>query len=168
MINLCWYFWGGGLSPFRGLEDLNCLKYWQTGSTRGLCTLFRLDRICYLKKRDCPPTQSTQSTLFELTEKELAQFIAYLHYHFITFNSKVSLSWISDCFIPQFLDRIARLLDIIDYKALTLRQTYHVALLLLFSFLWVLFFNHCIAMINWTVMFPYEAHLFTNNISCFI
>ena len=40
-----------------------------------------------------------------------------------------------DCFIPQFLDRIARLLGIINYKELTLRQTYHIALLLLFSLL---------------------------------
>ena len=34
-----------------------------------------------------------------------------------------------DCFIPQFLDRIAPLLGIIDYKELTLKQTFHIALL---------------------------------------
>ena len=37
-----------------------------------------------------------------------------------------------DCFIPQFLDCIARLLGIVDYKELMVRRTYHIALIVFF------------------------------------
>ena len=73
-----------------------------------------------------------------------------------------------DCFILQFLDRIARLRGIVDYKDLMVRRTYHITLLFFsLSPLSTVFFR-CSVLINRTVMFPYEAHLFTNNISCSI
>ena len=41
-----------------------------------------------------------------------------------------------DRFIPRFLDRIARLLGVVDNKELMVRRTYHIALLFVFFSPW--------------------------------
>ena len=77
LINLCWYYWGGGLYPYRRIEGLEFVCNIDNRGLAGDCA-----RSSYLiwsvtwQKRDCPPTQSAQSSLFALTEEELTQFLS--------------------------------------------------------------------------------------------
>ena len=75
-INLCWYFWGGGLYPFRRFVGVKFV--WNIDNRRpavGYTVRQNLIWSVTTQRRDCHKNQAVQLSLLIATEEELISLI---------------------------------------------------------------------------------------------